>query len=36
MATDVVTVILEGRPIGEVERLASGALPLHFDRAHTS
>lgn len=34
MATDVVTVFLEGRPIGEVERLASGALRLRFDSAY--
>jgi serine/threonine-protein kinase HipA len=34
MAADVVTVILEGRPIGEVERLRHGALRLHFDDAY--
>ena len=31
MASDVVTVILEGRVIGEVERLASGALRLRYE-----
>ena len=30
MALDVLTVILEGRPIGEIERLASGSLRLNF------
>ncbi|MCP5024899.1 MAG: type II toxin-antitoxin system HipA family toxin [Actinomycetia bacterium] len=31
MAADVLTVLLEGKPIGNVERLANGALRLHFD-----
>ncbi len=31
MASDVLTVLLEGKPIGYVERLASGALRLRYD-----
>lgn len=31
MAADVLAVLLEGKPIGNVERVASGALRLHFD-----
>ncbi|MCP3937217.1 MAG: type II toxin-antitoxin system HipA family toxin, partial [Actinomycetia bacterium] len=31
MASDVLTVLLEGKPIGNVERLASGALRLRFE-----
>lgn len=31
MASDVLTVLLEGRPIGVVERLARGALRLRYD-----
>ncbi len=31
MASDVLLVLLEGRPIGKVERLASGALRLRYD-----
>lgn len=31
MAADVLTVLLEGRPIGNLERLASGALRLRYD-----
>ncbi len=34
MATDVLAVLLEGRPIGSIERLAGGALRLHFDSAY--
>lgn len=34
MAADVVAVVLEGRPIGEVERLGTGALRLRFDEAY--
>ncbi|MCP3912191.1 MAG: type II toxin-antitoxin system HipA family toxin, partial [Actinomycetia bacterium] len=31
MASDVLTVLLEGKPIGNVERVASGALRLRYD-----
>ncbi len=31
MAADAVVVLLEGRPIGELERLANGSLRLRFD-----
>ena len=31
MSSDVLAILLEGKPIGTVERLASGALRLHFD-----
>ncbi len=31
MAADALAVLLEGKPIGNVERVASGALRLHFD-----
>jgi serine/threonine-protein kinase HipA len=34
MATDVLTVVLEGRPIGEVERLRRGELRLRFEEAY--
>lgn len=34
MATDVLMVLLEGRPIGRVERLASGALRLRYDEVY--
>lgn len=34
MASDVLTVILEGQPIGNVERLASGALRLGYDEGY--
>lgn len=34
MASDVLTVVLEGKPIGDVERLASGALRLRYDEGY--
>jgi len=34
MASDVLTVLLEGQPIGAVERLASGALRLRYDEGY--
>ncbi len=34
MASDVLTVLLEGKPIGNVERLASGALRLGYDEGY--
>lgn len=34
MAADVLTVLLEGRPIGNIERLASGALRLRYDEGY--
>ena len=36
MAADALIVVLEGRPIGEVERLGSGALRLHFDDTYSN
>ncbi len=36
MASDVLSVVLEGRPIGELERLAGGTLRLRFDDAYRS
>lgn len=35
MPAEVLSVILEGRPIGEVERRANGSLQLRFDRDYT-
>ena len=34
MASDELTVLLEGKPIGHVERLASGALRLRYDEGY--
>ena len=34
MASDTLTVLLEGKPIGNVERLASGALRLRYDEGY--
>lgn len=34
MASDVLAVLLEGRPIGTIERLPSGALRLRYDDAY--
>jgi serine/threonine-protein kinase HipA len=34
MALDTLVVLLEGRPIGTIERNASGALRLHYDDNH--
>lgn len=34
MASDVLTVLLEGKPIGNVERLASGALRLRYEEGY--
>ncbi len=34
MASDALTVLLEGKPIGNVERLASGSLRLRYDDAY--
>jgi serine/threonine-protein kinase HipA len=34
MASDLLTVLLEGRPIANVERLASGALRLRYDEGY--
>ncbi len=34
MELDVLTVLLEGQPIGRVERLARGALRLRYDESH--
>ena len=34
MAADVLTVLLEGKPIGNVERLAAGALRLRYDEGY--
>ena len=36
MPPDAVTVILEGQPIGEVERLLSGALRLRYDDTYST
>ncbi len=36
MPPDAVTVILEGQPIGEVERLVSGALRLRYDDTYST
>ncbi|MFT7473498.1 MAG: serine/threonine-protein kinase HipA [Verrucomicrobiales bacterium] len=34
MSADVLTVLLEGKPIGNVERLATGALRLRYDEGY--
>jgi len=34
MASDGLAVILEGKPIGNIERLASGALRLRYDESY--
>lgn len=34
MASDELTVLMEGQPVGSVERLASGALRLRYDEAY--
>lgn len=34
MVSDALTVLLEGKPIGNVERLASGALRLRYDEGY--
>ena len=34
MAADVLTVLLDGKPIGNFERLASGALRLRYDEGY--
>lgn len=36
MPGGVVTVILDGRPIGDIERLATGELQLHFHDPHVA
>ena len=36
MASNVLAVILEGRPIGEIERSARGELRLRYDEGYSS